>query len=144
VEDGEVGEAPGRRRRGGVVSTTVPHGRTKVPGSWTGGPAGAALPCLILPACAPPAARHVTGPERAPSDYIYSLRDPRPRSLKSSSFASLPSRLSLSLSLSLSLVPACAASHGSGSHAPHQWRRQQAAVFYCGTPPDLSTALLLE
>jgi hypothetical protein len=42
VEDGEVGEAPGRRRRGGVVSTTVPHGRTKVPGSWTGGPAGPA------------------------------------------------------------------------------------------------------
>jgi hypothetical protein len=28
VEDGEVGEAPVmRRRRGGVVSTTVPHGR---------------------------------------------------------------------------------------------------------------------
>jgi hypothetical protein len=71
-----------------------------------GGPAGAALPCLILPL--PPSLQDVSGPERAPSGYINRLRDPRsletPPSLRFAPVSRLSPRL------------ASPALHGSGSH----------------------------
>lgn len=74
VEDGEVGESRGRRRRGGVVgSTTVTHGPESL-APWMDGP-GPALPCLILPAPLP-AARALPDTSARPPLYMHPAYPP--------------------------------------------------------------------